>query len=183
MLVALYRKTDGKLANFGPPVNSKTSQTPSEAFTLQLRRTARCALFPAGVCLDRTCAALVLVPPCRWCQRAPAGLPTLISHSSLHFRMSTSSTVYKDTVKQIRNLTDNYVRCLGMPCAHDDCRDRNPEVGMRSILEASTRQGKLLAKEGVMSWVYFAMAAVFVFGGCLGTLLSALMFAAAENNR
>jgi len=97
--------------------------------------------------------------------------------------MSTSSTVYKDTVKQIRNPTDKYVRCLGMPCAHDDCRDRNPEVGMRSILEASTRQGKLLAKEGVMSWVYFAMAAVFVFGGCLGTLLSALMFAAAENNR
>ena len=30
-----------------------------------------------------------------------------------------------------------------------------------------------------MSWIYIAIASVFVLGGCLGTLLSALMFAAA----
>lgn len=34
-----------------------------------------------------------------------------------------------------------------------------------------------------MSWVYVAMAGVFVLGGCLGTLLAALMFAAAQNNQ
>jgi hypothetical protein len=40
------------------------------------------------------------------------------------------------------------------------------------------------SKEAIMMpWVYMAMAGVFVLGGCLGTLLSALMFAAAENNR
>jgi hypothetical protein len=31
--------------------------------------------------------------------------------------------------------------------------------------------------------MYFTMAGVFVLGGCLGTLLAALMFAAAENSR
>ena len=70
-----------------------------------------------------------------------------------------------------------------MPCAHNDCRDLDLKVGMSRILEAGTRQKEVLAKEGVMSWVYFAMAGVFVFGGCLGTLLSALMFAAADNSR
>jgi hypothetical protein len=33
----------------------------------------------------------------------------------------------------------------------------------------------------MMPWVYAAMAGLFVLGGCLGTLLSALMFAAAQN--
>ena len=34
-----------------------------------------------------------------------------------------------------------------------------------------------------MSWSYVIMGSLFILGGCLGTVLSALMFAAAQNER